>query len=234
MWGLRGALVVLGFSVAAQAQPAGDASPSPPVPTPTPTTTPPIAPPTTSAAATAPSDDWTVDRHGLMLLGGFDFVSGERTQFAVLYIPMPLPGAPRFKLGLTGSLQYQQQIVLGGDDLILWAYYLQPMAQYDWRLPIVSSSGDFAIAAEGGLGFGQIWASLPSGAFMPPGWEHVTFYTLSADAAFQFHAHNGFVVSVQPVGFTMPLNRPSAPDPRWTVTADAAYIISIGAGYRWR
>lgn len=187
-----------------------------------------------NAARAQPADGWTVDRDGLMLLGGFDFVSGERTQFAVLYVPIPLEDAPRLKLGLTGSLQYQQQVVLGGDDLILWAYYVQPMAQYDWRLPIVSKSGDFAIAAEGGPGFGQIWAKLPSGAFMPPGWEHITGYTFAADASFQFQAHNGLVVSLQPIGVTVPLNHPSAPDSRWTVSSQTAYVFALGAGYRWR
>ncbi len=224
-YGMRGLWVtVVVASAAAHAQPASEPPPPPPPP--------PLAAP--AAVVSTPSDEWTVDRHGVMLLGGFDFVSGARSQFAVVYVPIPLPGAPRFKLGLTGSLQYQQQVVIGGDDLILWAYYLQPMPQYDWRLPIESKFGDFAIAAEAGPGFGQVWVKLPSGAYMPPGWEHVSFYTFSADAAVQFHAHNGLVVSLQPVGFSVPLNHPSAPDPRWTVSADVAYIISLGAGYRWR
>jgi hypothetical protein len=229
MRGLRVAAVVAAMSGAANAQPAGEAPPA----APSASEPAPIAP-VTSTAVTTPPNDWTVDRHGIMLLGGFDFVSGDRTEFAVIYFPIPLADAPRLKLGLTGSLQYQQQVVFGGEDIVVWAFYAQPMAQYDWKLPIVSSSGDFAIAAEGGPGFGQIWAKLPSGAYMPPGWEHVSFYTFGGDVAFQFHAHNGFVVSVQPFGFQVPLNHPSAPDPRWSVTADAAYVIALGAGYRWR
>lgn len=169
-----------------------------------------------------------------MLVGGFEFSSGDREQFAVLYVPLPLEGFPRLKLGITGSLQYQQQVVFGGDDVIIWAYYAQPMAQYDWRLPIVSKSGDFAIAAEAGPGFGQVRAKLPSGPYMPPGWESVSVYTFGMDAAFQFHAHNGLVVSLQPFGVLVPLAHTSLPDSRWSANTDAAYLISLGAGYRWR
>lgn len=225
-------VVVLVLAATASAQPAPA---TPPVPaTPPAPVSPPVSAATTSAPAAPPADDWTVDRHGIMLLGGFEFASGGHTEFGVLYVPIPLPVAPRLKLGITGSVNYQQTFNGDGNDLTLWAYYAQPRIQYDWRLPIISPYGDFAFAAEAGPGFGQVWVKLPSGAFMPPGWEHVSFYSAGGDVALQFQGHSGLVVSVQPVGFSIPLSHPSAPDSRWAVSTDAVYIFSLGAGYRWR
>lgn len=169
-----------------------------------------------------------------MLLGGFQFANGERSQYGVLYIPLHVPQAPRLKLGITGSLEYHQSYVPDGADLIAWAYYVLAFPQYDWRLPIASSKGDFAIAVEGGFGVGQIWLRWPEAPYMPPGWEHVTGMTIHADAAFQFFAHNGFVFSFQPVGFSKPIYVSELPSPAWSVNYDAVFELAIAAGYRWR
>jgi hypothetical protein len=179
------------------------------------------------------SDGFSVDRHGLMLLGGFQLIDGDRSTYVVLYIPMALPKAPRLKLGVTGQLQYHRDIV-PGDDFVYWAYYLQVTPQYDWRLPIASSKGDFAIATEAGFGVGQLWARWPEAPFMPPGWEHVTGVTIHADAAFQFHAHNGLVASLQPLGFNKPVYVSDPPSPFWTTSTDVVFEMAIAAGYRWR
>jgi hypothetical protein len=68
-----------------------------------------VGPAQANAAATpAPvvhDDGFTVDRHGIMLLGGFHFADGDRSQFVVVYVPLPLAAAPRLKLGVTRSQQ---------------------------------------------------------------------------------------------------------------------------------
>jgi hypothetical protein len=221
-------------------------SPIPPDPVPPPVPRPPddsgstdylapTPPPPPATAENIGSDGFTVDRHGIMLLGGFRFTDGDRSQFLVVYFPLSLAAAPRLKLGLTGQLQYQRSI-LPGDDLIAWVYYVQPMAQYDWRLPIKTSKGDFAIAAQGGLGVGQIriqWPAEVTPSMMTYS-EHMTVVTIHMDAAFQFHAHNGLVVSLQPIGLTKLINDPDPPSPMWTVNTETVYQFAIAGGFRWR
>src|SRR5262245_14873174 len=125
--GVRVACAVLFALASAQAyaQP-GPPSQSPPPPvesTPVPTTATPPAPEPAGQplAPPPPASAPAAERDGVMLLGGFDFVDGDRSQFLVVYLPLHIAAAPRLKLGLTGSIQYHRQILLDMDDLVLWA-----------------------------------------------------------------------------------------------------------------
>jgi hypothetical protein len=185
--------------------------------------------------ATARPDAYTVDRQGVILLGGFSYVDSDRSQYLEALVPLPLPFARRFKLALRGgfAIEYHYDFI-SQESAKLLGYLLLPALQNDWRLPIESERGDFVVAAEAGVGFGQFWAKLPAAPYMPPNWESVSIAVARVATSMQFFAHSGLVVMVQPVGISVPLNEPKPPSPRWTVSAETAFELAIAAGYRFR
>lgn len=170
-----------------------------------------------------------------MFLAIEHLVDGENNESVVAYFPLALPKLPRLKLGLTGSVHYQRQILIGFGDIESWAWFVMPMVQYDWWLPIQTRVGDFVVAVEAGVGYGELWVKFPGQPFMPPAWEHVSAYAFRSDAQMQLHMHNGLVFAVQPIGTSVALVRSDLPSARWMLTgADVVLVVGLGVGYRFR
>src|ERR1041385_6076674 len=192
------------------------------------------APQATPVERPVGADGFTVDRHGPILLGGFSHVDGNTSEYGALYLPLSLAFAPRLKIRISGGIHYQRDLVPDASDFVAWSWYEQSNLQYDWRLPVYSRKGDFAVAAEGGEGVGQLWVRWPDGPFMPPQWEQMTGVRVSAAVALEFFAHNGFVVLVQPLGLNKAVYHSPLPGPMWSYDDEVIVELTIAAGYRWR
>jgi hypothetical protein len=173
----------------------------------------------------------TVDRRGPLVLGGIELAHSEAFWRLDAFKPLPLQSAPHFHVGVIASYAHQRAEI---PELAIEAYGfdIYPSVFYDWKLPIPTTSGDFVITAEGGLGvaFARIKLDQP---FMPGKFETVWATALHLASAAQFRARAGYVLSLQYVGLAIPVGELHAP-PQYNLQSDAAYVLAFLAGYQFR
>jgi len=194
------ALLVAGLTFAsaapsATAQPV-DTQPPPPAPGAQPQTAPSLT-------------QNTVDRHGLVVLAGFIASDGSTFPRLDVILPVPLAAAPRLRIGVNIDYAHASAALPDGTDIDAYGLVVVPSAYYDWRLPIATTAGDFVVSTEGGVGIERLWLKVDQ-AFMPGSYKTYDVGVLRMAAAAQFRAHNGLVVSVQPLGFDVPLTSVSS------------------------
>jgi len=219
------AVAVLLVARVVEAQPVADQTPS--------------AAPTTSPSAprTGVYDGArtrrTVDRSGVRFLGGFTIADGGAAERLDIYVPLHLSGAPRLAVGVVLGFDYTHDSIPEVIEATAYGFAIYPSVTYDWRLPITSGSGDFLALAEAGVGLGVLRLKIDE-PFMPGRYQTLKAYAMRLAGAMQWHAHNGLVVSVQPLGLSIPLSTPEAPGPGWEVNSDLAYEFALLAGYQFR
>lgn len=118
-----------------------------------------------------------------------------------------------------------------GYSLTAYAMSIAAVVQYDWRLGIQSTAGDFLIALDGGPAYGRAWIKIEQNS-MPGEWQSLTAISARVAASFQFHAHNGFVLSVQPLGLLIPIWNSELED--LPTDSDLTWEGALLAGYRFR
>lgn len=168
-----------------------------------------------------------------MLLGGITVEDSDTAWRVDAILPVPLEQAPRLRFGLILGYDHNSASIPGLLDAELYGATIAPAAYYDWRLPIVSSAGDFVVSIEGGPSISRIWLKLDEPG-MPASNDTLTAIGLHIATAFQFRARGGFVGSAQLFGLNIPLNHPTASDPRWMVSTSAKYELAFMAGYQFR
>jgi len=180
-----------------------------------------------------PLSEHTVDRDGLVLLGGV-VTDGDNGALRVDVIkPMPLDSAPDFRVGI--SAEYDHSSVEIPDLAISgYAFALSLKALYDWRLPIATNAGDFVVSIEGGPFLAQVWLKIDQ-PYMPGEYERMTGVGLSMAAAIQYRGHNGLVVSLQPLGLNVPIaNTEPGNTGAVTFTSDTEWEGALLCGYQFR
>ncbi|HEX5060778.1 MAG TPA: hypothetical protein VFV99_15525 [Kofleriaceae bacterium] len=180
-----------------------------------------------------PLSEHTVDRHGLVLLGGFSTDGDNSAPRVDIFMPMPMESAPQFRIGL--SLSYDSDSASIPDlSVQLYGAGIELLGAYDWRLPIATYSGDFVINVEGGPSVGRIWMKVDM-FDMPGEWDSVTGVGLGVASSVQYRAHNGFIASVQPIGIGIPIwhSDPGANNP-FTINSDVSWQGALMVGYQWR
>jgi hypothetical protein len=172
----------------------------------------------------------TVDRHGVVVLGGIGMGSDLRWPRVDVLVPVPLEKAPQLRVGMVMTFHHFELYLpeAGAETYGLGMY---PTATYDWRLPVKSSAGDFVMGVDGslGVGYGRFKIDLP---FMPGYWESAWVATLRIAGRAEFRARAGWVFSLQYLGINVPLTEPDQPM-QGTLTTDIAYELAILAGYQF-
>jgi hypothetical protein len=225
---------VLAIGPNATADIVAPATPAAPAPVASPALPPTAAPapaPETPVAVVHHGTERTVDRHGMMLLGGISSGSDSDAVPRVgIAIPIPVADAPALRIGAFVEYSSASASLAGVADLEIYALAVAPTVFYDWKVPIESNLGDFVVDIDGGLVVGAVWMKTPDEPYNPGMYNRVTGTGLRAAGAFQFRAHSGLVVSVEPLGVDIPLNHPSAPPP-YTVTTKTSIEFALLAGY---
>lgn len=226
MGGVRGlglvmGLVVLGAFGRAYAQsPPPAASPAP---------TPPAQP--TPAVVGRPLTEHTVDRHGLVLLGGLSR-SGDSSALRIdLVVPVPLASAPQLRIGFTAAYDHSSAQI---PDLSISAYALGGglYAAYDWRLPIATEAGDFVVSIDGGPDVGRLWLKVEDPS-MPGSYDTISAIGLHVAGSLQYRAHGGLVLAVQPLGVAIPIAHTEIDASPFMVTSDVSWVGALLAGYQF-
>lgn len=167
------------------------------------------------------------------LLGGFTIADGGSAERLDLYVPLRLHSAPRLAVGVVLGFDYTHEAVPELIEATAYGFSVFPSVSYDWRLPVTSGSGDFVALAEGGIGVGFVRLKIDE-PFMPGRYQTLRAWAMRLAGAFQWRARNGLVVSIQPLGLSIPLSTPEAPRPDWKVNSDLAYEFALLAGYQFR
>jgi len=175
----------------------------------------------------------TVDRSGLVLLGGIAN-NGDSSSFRLdAILPVPLDGAPRFRVGIVLMFAHASAS-LPSEGIAVDTYGLSAGANvhYDWRLPVATSLGDLVVSVEGGPFVGNGWAKVDE-PFMPGTYDRFTVLALRGATALQLRMHGGFVASLQPIGLVIPLTHPSSSGSMLTVTTKATWEGALLCGYQF-
>jgi len=195
-------------------------------------TTPPASPSSFPALGEHSRRTLAVNRSGAFALGGITHVNDSNFGRIDVGVPVPTRTAPRLRALVSLEFRYEtegtgSQATSTGDLAVI------PEVQYDWRLPFESQVGDVVVVAGAGLSRAKRWVRLPDEPFWPSTWESTTAYALRLDLAVQYRGRRGLIVSLQPLGIGVPLNRPEPPDARWMSEDPAkSYAISLAVGYQ--
>ncbi len=190
--------------------------------------------PTAPVAVVARSSyEHTVDRHGLVVLAGIVANDASTIPRVDVILPVPLADAPQLRFGLSLGYDHISASAPDGTAADSYSGAIYPTAYYDWRLPIVTSAGDFVGSVEGGFGLAIARLKIDE-PFMPGTYKTLTAVAFRAAGSIQFRAHNGFVVSVQPLGIEVPVTTPDSPDPKFMVKASTQWEGALLCGYQFQ
>jgi hypothetical protein len=178
-----------------------------------------------------PLTEHTVDRHGLVLLGGISR-SGDSSALRVdLVVPVPLASAPQLRLGLTAQYDHSSAEI---PDLSISAYGVGGglYVAYDWRLPIATEAGDFVVSIDGGPDVGRLWLKVEDPS-MPGSYDTITAVGLHVAGSLQYRAHGGLVIAVQPLGVAIPIAHTEIDASPFMVTSDVSWVGALLVGYQF-